>query len=413
MRRSSRNLYLRMIAAVLAFTMVTAIASLAQTKQTLFSFNTQAKGVFPNGGLILDSAGNLYGTTPYGGPACASYSGGCGVVYELSPSSGLWKETIVYAFSGPDGNSPSAGVVFDSHGNLYGTTTDGGTYNKGVVFELTKTSSGWQENVLYSFTGAADGGYPQDAVVLDSSGNVYGSTYSGGSDNQGTLFELTPGSGSSWTENVLLNFNNLHGTGPSALAFDASGNLYGTATNGVADSNHEKGTIYELTPTASGWQQSIFFTFYVIYKTGINPAHGVSFDGAGNLYGTTQGVVMQAGAGDVYEISPTQQETILKELQYQLTYGIRNVFTGPISVDASGNVYGSVYNQDQGAVVTYDGFVFRVGPAGAETLVFPSLEPADKIYPMGGLAIDSAGNVYGVTRNVSSNGVPAVFKITF
>src|ERR1700727_1066473 len=174
----------------------------AQVFKKIFDFNSNSVGLYPNGSLVFDSAGNLYGTAG-GGGSCSVQSYGCGLVFELSPSSSGWTETILHVFSGTDGNSPAAGVVFDSNGNLYGTTYSGGAYNKGVVFELTPTASGWQEQVLYSFTGSGDGNIPSDGVILDSAGNVYGTTVLGGSNHQGVLYELT-GSGSSWTENVLM-----------------------------------------------------------------------------------------------------------------------------------------------------------------------------------------------------------------
>lgn len=412
MRKAMSAFYMHLASAVLALGLLSA-TSLAQVYKTLFPFNSASVGLYPNGGLVLDSAGNLYGTTQDGG-SCSSSSSGCGLVFELSPSGGGWKETVLYAFSGPDGSVPEAGVVFDSHGNLYGTTAGGGAYNDGTVFELTPTEGGWQERVLYSFTGGSDGGTLPYGVTLDGAGNVYGTTFFGGASNQGVLFQLTE-SGSSWTENVLINLSNVAGTGPSPLAFDGDGNLYGTATNGENDINHARGTIYELSPNGvGGWTKNMFFTFTAYYPGGFAPAYGVAFDSASNMYGTTTGVKLEDIAGVVFELSPpTWNETVLKELEYDAYYGIKNSFSGPLTLDVMGNVYGAVYNDAEAAVQTYDGFVFRVGPSGAATFTFPILPSVKRLYPLGGLAIDTHGNVYGATRPVGSDAVGAVFEVIF
>ena len=404
-----RALRSRLLMATLSLGILAASAS-AQIYKPLFRFDSASVGLYPEGGLILDAAGNLYGTAHSGG-TCSVSSSGCGLVFELSPSASGWTETVLYTFSGPDGISPSAGVVFDTNGNLYGTTSIGGAYNNGTVFELSPTASGWQEQVLYSFTGGSDGGALLYGVVLDVAGNVYGTAYLGGANNQGVLFQLT-NSGSGWTENVLLNFDNLAGTGPSPLAFDAAGNLYGTATTGNHDFNHQRGTIYELLPNGvGGWTENTFFTFTGFGTTGTAPAGGVVFDNAGNLYGTTTGESHLVGLPDVFELStPTWNETNLKQLAYE-NFGIKNSFSGPLTVDASGNVYGAVYNNSTGAYQTYDGFVFRVGPSGSATFTFPIQQPAKRFYPLGGLAIDAQGTVYGETS--PAQGVGSVFEVIF
>lgn len=407
----SQHLRKRLLMATLALGILAASAS-AQIYKPLFRFDNSSVGLFPSGGLILDAAGNLYGTTASGG-SCSSSSNGCGLVFELSPGASGWTETVLYSFSGPDGYLPTAGVVFDLQGNLYGTTSNGGAFNNGTVFELTPTASGWQQQVLYSFTGGSDGGLLPYGVVLDGAGNVYGTTYLGGANNQGVLFQLT-NSGSGWTENVLVNFDNLAGTGPSPLAFDAAGNLYGTATTGNHDFNHQSGTIYELLPNGvGGWTESTFFTFTGFGTTGTAPAGGVVFDSAGNLYGTTTGGAHLVGAPDVFELTaPAWNESILAQLSYG-NFGIKNSFSGPLTVDALGNVYGAVYNNSRGAYQTYDGFVFRLGPSGSASFTFPILRPANRFYPSGGLAIDAHGNVYGETSPVGASAVGTVFEVMF
>jgi uncharacterized repeat protein (TIGR03803 family) len=367
--------------------------------------------MYPNGSLVFDSAGNLYGTTSEGGSCSLSY--GCGLVFELSPGGSGWTETILHVFSGPDGSFPNSGVVFDSKGNLYGIA-GGGRYNKGVVFELTPTASGWQEQVLYSFAGEGGGSDPSYGVILDGAGNIYGTTSGGGSNKHGVLFQLT-GSGASWTENVLLNFNSVEGTGPSPLAFDAAGNLYGTSSKG---GSYNHGTIYELSPNGSGgWTQSTFFTFLQQYDTGSLPVYGVAFDSSGNLYGTTAGGSPGVSyfMGELFELStPAWTETnLLQLMRSATTRTLREVFTGPITLDALGNIYGSVNNNPRGTNTGSTGFVFRIGPSGAATFAFPPQQPEFRVYPLGGLAIDGHGNVYGATTPSSGGGIGSVFEVIF
>ena len=414
--RNTRVLQVRLLALTLALGILPALAS-AQVYKKIFDFNSNSVGTYPNGSLVFDSAGNLYGTAG-GGGSCSVVSSGCGLVFELSPTSGGgWTETILHTFSGADGNFPTAGVVFDSKGNLYGTTYEGGAFNKGAVFELSPTASGWQEQVLYSFTGAGDGHIPEYGVVVDSAGNVYGTTVLGGSNHEGVLFQLT-GSGSSWTENVLLNFNSSNGTGASPLAFDAAGNLYGTFGGGGGNYNpYRLGTIYELSPNGSGgWTHSIFFTFTSTFKTGSAPAWGVTFDSSGNLYGTTNGAVPIADfAGEVFELSaPDWAETSLFRLQDSTTeHNQRESFSGPLTLDALGNIYGSVQESGTGCCVPDDGFVFRTGPSGLATFAFPLQQPNNRLYPLGGLAVDGQGNVYGATRPEFSGSTGSVFEVIF
>jgi uncharacterized repeat protein (TIGR03803 family) len=410
--RNTRALQVRLLILALALGILPASAS-AQTYKKLFEFNSNSVGIYPNGSLVLDSAGNLYGTTSEGGSCTLSY--GCGLVFELSPStSGGWTETILHVFGGPDGSFPYSGMVFDSKGNLYGTTAGGGALNEGTVFELTPTASGWQEQVLHSFAGAGDGSGPGYGVILDGAGNIYGTTSGGGSNKHGVLFQLT-GSGLNWTENVLLNFNFVEGTGPSPLSFDAAGNLYGTGSKG---GSYNHGTIYELSPNGNGgWTQSTFFTFLQTYLTGSDPEYGVAFDSSGNLYGTTnEGIPgVNSFMGELFELStPAWNETNLLQLMRSATTRTwREVFTGPLTLDALDNIYGAVNENPRGTNTGSAGNVFRLGPSGAATFEFPPLQPNYRVYPLGGLAIDGQGNVYGATAPDSGGGVGTVFEVTF
>ena len=249
--------------------------------------------------MIFDKAGNLYGTTYTGGMANR------GVVFELTPSGSGWTETVLHSFTGsPDGAYPSSGMTFDPAGNLYGTTQSGGcSTGCGTVFELTPSLSGWTETVLYNFRGPNDGVVPYGGLVLDPAGNLYGTTPYGGAGGGGTVFELTPSNGG-WVFGVLYSFV-LEGTGgpTDTLARSAAGNLYGTVFSGGnfnGCSGYGCGSVFELSPSGGGW---IFTSLHEFHdgKDGGNPYAGVILDPAGNLYGTTSGLL--GGDGSVFEIT--------------------------------------------------------------------------------------------------------------
>jgi uncharacterized repeat protein (TIGR03803 family) len=227
-------------------------------------------GIHPEAGLVFDGSGNLYGTTYNGGAHLG------GTTFELSPmAGGLWKQRILHAFnSGPnDGESPIGTLTFDSAGNLYGTTVNGGTSRWGTVYELTPTSSGpWAESIIHSFNSTTDGANPEASVTFDSAGNLYGTSAAGGVSNGGTVFKLSPAGGGSWNLTVLYSFvvDSADGNTPSAgVLLDASGNLYGTTNKGGA---FAAGTVYKLSPSASTWTETIVHSFGVDNTDGTIPS---------------------------------------------------------------------------------------------------------------------------------------------
>ena len=253
-------------------------------------------GCAPYSNVIFDEAGNLYGTT---------LNPGSGNVYELSPSDGGWTEYVLTAFDGVDGAYPGSGVVFDSAGNLYGTTSGGGDknceqgYGCGVVYQLTPSGSGWTNNTLYEFQDGSDGGFPEGGVILDGSGNLYGTTTEGGA-GAGTVYELSSSNGY-WNFNLLASFSgNPNIGGPwDSLVMDAAGNLYGTTASGGL---YGDGAVFKLTPWNGGWLYTSLHDFYCS-TDGCTPYGSVLLDAKGNLYGTTAG----GGAyyyGTVWEITP-------------------------------------------------------------------------------------------------------------
>jgi uncharacterized repeat protein (TIGR03803 family) len=232
----------------------------------------------------------MYDTTAAGGT-------GNGVVYEMTKSGSSWSEQPIYAFSGtPDGAAPYAGLISDSAGNLYGTTTAGGTFGQGAVFEVSPNGGGgWTEQVLYSFTGGSDGSFPTGGVIFDQSGNLYGSTNKGGSGGGGTVFKLTP-SGGSWSYGLVSSITGTSGCGPFAnLSFDGAGNLYGTT---LCDGANNAGNVFKL--TSSGTYSSLHD--FTGGSDGGYPRSNVTFDTAGNLYGTASRG--GNGVGVVWEITP-------------------------------------------------------------------------------------------------------------
>lgn len=267
------------------------------TERILHSFKPNPPdGYQPYAGLVFDKAGNLYGTTSEGGSGSCPH--GCGVVYELSPKAGgVWSAKVIHSFSGfpTDGQSPAASLVLDSAGNVYGTTVLGGTisqFQSGTVFELSPDGSGgWTEKILHNFSATgSEGFYLDGSVALDSAGNIYSTTNSGGTYGYGTLFELSPSAGGNWTETILHNFGGAGDsrTPESGIIFDASGNLYGTASvDGDNTKGPNYGSVYKMTPGAGGtWNETILFSFDG--NDGNGPNFDVIRDSKGNLYGTTE-----------------------------------------------------------------------------------------------------------------------------
>ena len=261
----------------------------------LYNFTGGADGAYPGfGDLLLDPAGNIYNTTFAGG-------NGNGVLYKLTPSGSGYTGSVLYSFSGPDGNGPSSGVISDIAGNLYGTTYGGGSNNTGTVYQLMPTGgSGYIESCLYSFRDGTDGGYLYAGVIFDPSGtNLYGATSNGGTGEGGTVFELTPIGNCSWTLNTLYSFTETTAPqcGPrGSLVLDGAGNLYGTT---YCDGAHGFGNIFKLTPQGS-YTSLYDFTGG---SDGGNPISNAVLDSSGNLYGTASTGGTQ-NVGVVWEITP-------------------------------------------------------------------------------------------------------------
>lgn len=331
--------------------------------------------------MIRDSAGSLYGTTRYGGPADA------GTVYEVDATG---HETVLHAFTaGTDGYQPIAGVIRDAAGNLYGTT-QGGTSGFGAVYKLDATG---RLTVLYSFTRGTDGGNPIAGVILDSAGNLYGTTSGGGTAGGGVVYKLD----AAGHETVLYSFAGFpDGSLPnSSLIRDSAGNFYGTTLFGGAA---DFGAVYKL-DTAG--HETVLYSF-TNGQDGSYPEGGVIRDQAGNLYGTAQNGGT-ANQGVVYKLDTTGHQTVL----YSFTGGAdgSQPYAGVIR-DMAGNLYGTTLYG--GAA---EGVVFKLDTAGHETVLYNFMGATGGAWPYSGLILDSAGNLYGTTSSGGARNGGVVFKL--
>jgi uncharacterized repeat protein (TIGR03803 family) len=380
--------------------------TLAQTETVLYRFQGGDDGANPWAGLILDEKGNLFGTTEFGGGLGTCVLGNsCGTAFELSPTAdGSWTKTILHCFAGgSEGGDLRSGVIFDPSGNLYGTTiyggdtscesTDGGC---GTVFELSPSASGWDETVLYAFNNNSPGFWPVAGVTFDKFGNLYGT--STGGTGTGTVFELAPNSGGGWTETTISHFGlgqnplagvivdpqrNVYGTLsipgvvfeliPSTsgwteatighgsnfyagLTFDRRGNLYSTI-NGAP---FGYGSVFELVHSATGWKEEILYTFKG-GNDGASPGFGsLIFDKAGNLYGTTASGG-SSGNGTVFKLTPNSNGSWSESVVYSFHGGRDGAWPqAGLVFDGHGDFYGTTYYGGGGGCSGGCGTVFEI-----------------------------------------------------
>jgi uncharacterized repeat protein (TIGR03803 family) len=398
----------------------------ASTEKVLHSFTGGNDGIDPAATLAADSAGNLYGTTAQGGTGTLC-TNGCGTVFELSPlAGGKWKETILYSFTGgSDGKNPYGGVILDGKGDLYGTTVAGGSGGVcasdgcGVVFLLSKSGKRWVETVMYNFTGGKDGFGPGGALAFDSVGNLYGTTPDGGnlrkcsSGGCGVVYQISPVRGGGWKQTVLHTFTDgadgaIGSLGP--LLVDKAGNVFGVAELG-GDASCQCGVVFKLTLVSGTWKFKILDAFKGIPKAGF-PYGGVIEDSKGNLYGTTY-YAGAKGFGSVYKLTKSNggfTETVL----YSFTGGADGAWpTTTLMLDAHGNLYGTA---SAGGDSNGDGVVFKLSPGAAgkwtESTVHRFGKGSDGRNPYYGLISDKAGHLFGTTAIGGGSGQGVVFQIT-
>lgn len=362
-------------------------AAKAQTLVVLHTFTGKNDGGTPLGGLVRDTAGNLYGTTYGGGKA------GLGTVFKLDSTG---KETVLHNFTGKtDGAYPWSGLFRDTAGNLYGTGEAGGKFHYGAMYKVSPTGT---ETVLYSFPGLKGGGFPFAAPVRDSAGNTYTTLWKGGARGYGGVFKLTPtGKGS-----VLYSFQGLTDGGYpyDNLILDSANNLYGTTYWGGTSA--EAGVVFKVAPTG---KETVLYKF-TGGDDGGNPWSSLVRDSAGNLYGTTFSGG-KAGYGVVFKLDTSGTETVLHS--FQGGNDGENPVAG-LTMDASGNLFGTTFYGGTSGL----GTVFEVDSNGVESVLYSFTGGKDGGNPWGGVIEDGSGNLYGTTEYGGSSGYGfgTAFKLT-
>ncbi len=396
-------------------------SALAQySYKTLYRFRGRSDGGSPNAGLIFDQAGNLYGTTAFGGDhgACPDHRG-CGIVFELTPTSdGSWTESALHTFcfsmGCSDGAYPFASMIFDATGNLYGTTYAGGIDGVGVVYQLTPSNMGWTESVLHSFTGYRDGGYPSSSLILDKSGALYGTSSSYGLHSDGTVFKLTSTFGGTWTEDPLYNFAGGKDGGNSYAGVipDSEGNLYGFTSLGGRDN---AGVVFGLKDVKDSWTISVLHSFTAGRDGGIPYYGNLIVDRAGDLYGTTS-IGGLYGFGTVFKLTWSGgqwRETVLHS--FANGDGARPL--SGLIFDPEGNLYGTTSQGGDLSLCSGQGcgVVFKLTPnssGGWKEKVLHVFVDDPGADSAAGLTLDSKGNLYGTTLGDAKRDFGSVFEIT-
>lgn len=354
------------------------------TLNTLATFNG-ANGSKPHGELIADASGNLYGTTRNGG------AGGDGTVFEIT--SGTNTITTLATFSGDNGSEPHGGLLADASGNLYGTTLLGGSNNQGTVFKISAGTN--TLSTLASFNSATGGSFSDCTLIADTSGNLYGTTENGGTSNYGTVFKIAAGTN---TLTTLASFNITNGANPlGPLFMDTAGNLYGT-TAGGGSSN--MGTVFKVAAGTNAVTTVVSFNG----ANGSTPCAGLIADGLGNLYGTSS----DGGPdydGIVFKIA-TKTNTLSTVAAFNSANGYQPE-CGLIA-DAAGNLYGTTQGGGSGDA----GVVFKVAAGTGAISTLATFNRTDGATPYAGLIVDASGNLYGTTFAGGSSGNGTVFEVT-
>ncbi len=374
----------------------------AQAHTVLYNFSEISGGELPTAGITFDQQGRIYGTAA--GTGLENH----GEVYRLAREGEGWIYSPLYSFGSQrhqDGDEPFAGVVFGPDGVLYGTTYEGGTTGHGTVYSLQPPPTAchavtcpWLSTIVYNFTGETDGAYPEFGnLIFDHAGNIYGTTYAGGSFDDGVVFKLTR-SGGGWTESVIWSFTGgSDGANPfGGVIFDSAGNLYGTT----------QGAVYELSPTQSGWTETTLYSF-------TDPANGpgasgLIWDGQGDLFGITGGG-FEGNNSVVYELTPQNGRWSFSVLQ---NFGLQNI--GPVApptFDSQGNLYGPIPTYPSNGL----GEIFKLTPSGDQWIYssfyqFTGCE--GDAWPVGAVTFDANGNIYGTTQRGGTGCVGTVWEIT-
>jgi uncharacterized repeat protein (TIGR03803 family) len=370
-------------------------------EKVFHTFRGGSDGAYPESVLIIDASGSFYGTTNAGGGGTGCQNGdlGCGTVFRLNSDG---SESVLYAFNGGgDGAIPTAGLIEDLAGNLYGTTAGGGTANLGTIFRLTPNNV---ETVLYSFQGGSDGASP-NGLIGDGAGNFYGTTGAGGSNGLGTVFEIVAGG----NEKVLYAFQGgSDGSEPGAgLIRDSSGNLYGTTGlggggTGCDDGDLGCGVVFKLAPDGT---ETVLYAFQG-GNDGAFPEASLIRDGAGNFYGTTVGGGPD-NRGTIFRLTPGGTETVL--------YAFKGTRDGDspeagLVMDDNGNLYGSTSNGGRGCGGSGCGTAFEVSSMGHEKILY-AFHSGRGRFPGAALLLGPHGDLYGTTLEGGKANQGVVFKL--
>ncbi len=403
-----------------ALPMVAVRSAQAQTFSVLHTFTDGADGGYPYAAVTVGPSGVLYSTASYGG------SHDAGTVFKLSLVNSSWVFSPLYEFTGgSDGGNPWGGVVIGPNGALYGTTLYGGGENFGTVFELTPPATfcgsilcSWYETVLHAFTGTPDGAYPYFVnLTFDQAGNIYGTTYEGGMNGGGTVFELTS-SGEGWTESILHSFGSgmeggTDGENPSSgVVLDAAGNVYGTTTFGGTGNEcvNNCGTVYEL--LYGRWFEKVLVNFN-FFDNGANPVGKLIIDASGTLYGTTSSGGEFNADGGAFSLRFSGDQW-LEDTVYSFTNGGLCRPESGLTMDTAGNFFGTC------AVggAHNDGWIFELTNCsqGCTLVDLHDFSGSDGMQPLGTPALDANGNLYGTTyyggaENCGGSGCGVVWEI--
>lgn len=384
-------------------------------EKVLHRFSGGPDGAYPSSSLLMDRAGNLYGTTTEGGALGCGYGGlGCGVVFELTPSDdGRWLPHVLYAFQGgADGVGPGGNLVLDTSGNIYGTTGQGGTHSCGTAFKLSSTANGpWTESVLHSFGGSSDGCFPQ-GLTLDASGNLYGVTQDGGS----LIYEISPPQqkGDSWTETILYNMGSGTWAAPNLL-FDGKGNLHDTWYP-----NFCCGGVFELTHLGvNNWQEEDLYGFPG-GGNGEEPQSGVVLDNSGRMYGTTLTGGNNQGIAFELRRAGKRWKAHILYIFCSLNYCADGAYPeGPLLLGQGGSLYGTANSGGTGCPHYGCGVVFKLTHnkiGWKETVLHRFRGEPDGSGPAEGVISDGKGTLYGTTLNGGTQGpnggYGTVFEVT-
>jgi uncharacterized repeat protein (TIGR03803 family) len=370
-------------------------AAHAATFGVVHNFGGTSDGAFPLNGLTADGSGNLYGAASSGG--ASNY----GVVFKMDTSGVV---TVLYNFKGgTDGADPEGHLMANKAGSVFGTTAAGGASGAGTVFRITAAG---KEQVLYSFAGGSDGSAPQAGLTRDKAGNLYGTTYAGGANGNGTVFKLSlpARKGAHWTEKVLYSF----GTGTDGatpvggVAFDAAGNIYGTTS---AQGAGGYGTVFQLTRSGSTWTESTLHDFQNA-DDGAIPYAGLIYKG-GNFYGAaTEGGVNEGGT--IFELTPSGSSWNFTVIYSVPGWGISGTFRD-VLMDKAGAIYGTTHcDGDDNA-----GTVYKLTPSGSSwnyTLLYTFTGGTDGLYSFSNLVL-KGGSVYGTTNSGGANGMGVIFSV--